>query len=67
MRVRSRRFDGGITVIEYALIMLFVLALLVWLAWRAMRDLWAVLPEDEDEHAEPFTKAPGLPHNRRKN
>ena len=67
MRVRGRRFDGGITVIEYALIMLFVLALLVWLAWRAMRDLWAVLPEEEDEHAKPFTKAPGLPHNRRKN
>ena len=65
MRVRCRRFDGGITVIEYAMIILFVLALFVWLAWRAMRDLWAVLPEDEDEHAEPFTKAPGLPHNRR--
>jgi hypothetical protein len=51
--------------IEYALILAAIAIGLAIAAWRSMRDLWTVLP-DEDEHAEPFVvKAPGLPHNRR--
>jgi heme/copper-type cytochrome/quinol oxidase subunit 2 len=51
--------------IEYVLIMAAIAIGLAIAAWRSMRDLWTVLP-DEDEHAEPFVvKAPGLPHNRR--
>ena len=34
--------------------------------WRSMRDLWTVLPDEEDEHAE-AVKPVGLPHNRRGN
>jgi len=51
--------------IECALILLAITVALAIAAWRSLRDLWTVLPEGEDEHAEPYTKAPGLPHNRK--
>jgi hypothetical protein len=51
-------------VIEYALILITVFVVLAIAAWRAMRDLWRVLPEDEDEHAE-IARPVGLPHNRK--
>jgi hypothetical protein len=54
--------------IEYALILAAIAIGLAIAAWRAVRDLWAVLPE-EDEHAAdlPPPKSPGLPHHRQRN
>jgi hypothetical protein len=52
--------------IEYVLIMAFIAIGLAVAVWRSMRDLWTVLPEGEDEHAE-IAKPTGLPHNRRGN